>query len=72
MICYTFRKFSDSLSLVLQETLKNLEQRDVRNSKLLQEKDEFIKYLTETQATILNVVTSEKNHKRKHKTKYKR
>ena len=34
----------DTLPLVLHETLKTLEQRDVRNSKLLQEKDELIKH----------------------------
>ena len=59
----------DSLSIVLQETLKFLEQRDIRNSKLLLEnfkfprkeilsKDEFSKYLMETQTTVVDVVTS--------------
>ena len=68
--------------LFLHEALKSLEQRDVRNSKLPYEnfeflckeilsKDEFIKYLMETQTTALNVVISEKNQ-RKHKRKYKR
>ena len=35
-------------------------------------KDEFIKYLMETQTTILNIVTSEKNQEKTQEKKYKR
>ena len=62
----------DSISLVLNETSRTLEKRDVNNSKLLQDnfeflrqeilsKDKLIHYLMETQTTILNLVTSAKN-----------
>ena len=56
---------------VLHETLKTLEKREISNSKLLQEnfefllsKDKLIKYLLETQTTILNLVISVKNQEK--------
>ena len=61
--------------MVLNETSKTLEKRDVRNRKLLHDnfeflrkeilsKDNLITYLMETQTTILNLVTSAKNQKK--------
>ena len=61
--------------LVLHKSLKTMERHDVRNSKLILEnfefhrkkilsKDEFIKYLMETQTAVLSVVTSVKNKKK--------
>ena len=58
--------------MVLNETSKTLEKRDVNNSKLLQDNFEFLRqeilskaklinYLMETQTAILNLATSAKN-----------
>ena len=56
--------------------MKTLEENDVKNNKLLLEiskilkeillKDEFIRYLIETQTTVLDVVTSVKNQEKTH------
>ena len=57
---YTFSNKLDSLSLVLHKTLKTLEQRDVRNSKLLLSNLSSVKYLKGTRTAVLNVVISVK------------
>ena len=62
--------------MVLNETTKTLEKRDINNSKLLQDnfeflrqeilsKDKLINYLMETQSTILNLATSSKNQEKR-------
>ena len=61
--------------MVLNETSKTLEKRDVSNSKLLQynfeilckdilSKDKLINYLMETETTIINLVLSAKNQEK--------